>query len=76
MSRSRLPVAVVVGAPLAMLLLGAGVGWFTRADADRPGDGDSVESAATVVGITLPASLDAVAPQQPLSRAAKNCSVR
>ena len=70
MSRSRLPVAVVVGAPLAMLLLGAGVGWFTRADADRAGDGDSVETAATVVGITLPASLDAVAPQQPLSQAA------
>ncbi len=54
--------AAVVGAPLAMLLIGGGAGWLLR-DTD---DGTGPATVATVVGATLPADLNQVAPEQRL----------
>ncbi len=67
MSR-RLPLAAIVGCPLVALLIGGGAGWLLRDDSS--GSTGTATPAATVVGATLPADLDAVAPQQPLPRPA------
>lgn len=58
--RRPLPLSVLVGAPLALLLIGGGIGWFTRdtTTADRGG------TAITVVGAPVPDDLDGFAPQQ------------
>ena len=63
MERSRL---AVIGAPLAALLIGGGVGWFMRDDG-----GGAVSTAGTVAGRELPtgADLDALAPVRPLPSA-------
>ena len=60
MNRSRLPLPLIVGAPLLLLLAGGAVGWFT-ADAE-----DSTPPRDTAP--TLPAIFDDVAPIHPLNR--------
>lgn len=65
---SRLPLAAIVGGPLVALLIGGGAGWFLRDDS--PAEPATGTPPATVVGATLPADLDAVAPEVPLPRAA------
>ncbi len=58
MNRSRLPLPLVVGAPLLLLLGGGAVGWFT-ADGE---DGTPLSDTAQ----TLPTSFDELAPLHPL----------
>jgi hypothetical protein len=62
MERSRL---ALIGAPLAALLIGGGVGWFMRDDSGP------AATSGTVVGRDLPAGaeLDALAPVRPLASA-------
>ena len=59
MRRSQLPRAALIGAPLVMLLIGGGAGWFMR---DTAGDGAA--TAVTLIGATVPHDLDQFAPQQ------------
>jgi hypothetical protein len=62
MARRGLPPAVLVGAPLVMLLVGGGVGWFMR------DSGGATASDGTVVGRAMPSGseLDAQAPLRSL----------
>ncbi len=60
MRRSRLPPSALIGAPLVLLLIGAGAGWFMR---DTAGSSDG-ETVVTVVGGTVPDDLDQFVPQQ------------
>ncbi|MCY7298010.1 MAG: hypothetical protein LH616_02220, partial [Ilumatobacteraceae bacterium] len=62
MRSSRLPLSAVIGAPLVMLLIGAGAGWFMRDTTGSTGDG--AVTVVTVVGATVPDDLDQFAPQQ------------
>lgn len=65
----RTPLAAIIGAPVVMLLVGGGIGWFMRDDGDTKGRNGNAP-VATVVGAALPTSLDSVAPQLPLPAAA------
>lgn len=67
MSRTRLPIGAVIGAPLVMLLVGGAAGWFMRDDGGKSGSG--VATVGTVLGATLPSQLDDLAPVQPLTGA-------
>ena len=71
--RRRTPVAVMIGAPVVMLLVGGTVGWFMRDDASSGRAGRATRSnspIATVVGAPLPIALDSMVPQRPLPPAA------
>ena len=76
MSRSRsrrIPVAIIIGAPAVMLLVGGTVGWFMRDDASSErvsGATRGNSTVATVVGAPLPTALDSMVPQRPLPPAA------
>ena len=65
----RPPLAVMVGVPVVMLLVGSGIGWFMRDDGGTTG-GNGNAPVATVIGAALSTSLDSVAPQLPLPAAA------
>jgi hypothetical protein len=67
MERSRL---AVIGAPLAMLLVGGGVGWLMRDDGSSSSDGGTAGN-GTVVGHPIPsgAELETAAPVRPLPAA-------
>ncbi|MGB8859001.1 MAG: hypothetical protein WCC60_07090 [Ilumatobacteraceae bacterium] len=63
MSRGRLPLGLVIGAPVLALLIGGAAGWFMR---DEGSSGGPAATPVTVAGATLPAALDSVAPLRPL----------
>lgn len=64
--RSRLPLAIVIGAPLATLLLGGGAGWLLRDTASN--NRGTTATAATGAGANLPTDLEALATSRPLPR--------
>ncbi len=75
MSRShsrRIPVAVIIGAPVVMLLVGGTAGWFMREEASSESASRVTRNSpiATLVGAPLPTALDSMVPQRPLPPAA------
>ena len=63
MRRSRLPLTALIGAPLAVLSIGGGIGWFTRGTTES-----GAATVPTVVGATVPADLDQFAPPRRIAQ--------